>query len=273
MYSTMFYFVRTRHHYDSYTDFFRLVELSGFPLCFVDEIDLHNKDNTYVLAPMNGELKAHLNWSKGRECTLLLWNLERPNTGLSQYIADNRALIEEKYITAVIVSDRRLAEDTGFHYVPVGSHAGLGTVADDDKLHDFIHLMCYSPRRGKFFDYLTQRRTVDGFSIAPNGWGEQRDMALRTSRYMLNVHQDDTKYMEPLRFALAAAYGLPIMTEDIFDWYPYPSHIDMQFNLRDFQLVARRMIDTYDNKRARAMTIHKRLTTDYSFRACVERFL
>ncbi len=33
-------FVKTRHVYDSYTDFWRLVELSGFPTIYYDELDL-----------------------------------------------------------------------------------------------------------------------------------------------------------------------------------------------------------------------------------------
>ena len=36
----MIIFTRTRHTYDSYSDFWKLVELSGFNICFVDEIDI-----------------------------------------------------------------------------------------------------------------------------------------------------------------------------------------------------------------------------------------
>jgi len=38
---------------------------------------------------------------------------------------------------------------------------------------------------------------------------------------MVNVHQDDWLVIEPLRFALAAAYAIPIISEWVHDPWPY----------------------------------------------------
>ena len=38
-----FYFVRTRYDYDSYADFWRLVRISGFPVRYVDEMNVSEK--------------------------------------------------------------------------------------------------------------------------------------------------------------------------------------------------------------------------------------
>lgn len=65
-------FAKTRHVYQSYDDFWRLVALSGFETCYVDEID-HNRDATYIFTPTNGET---LNgWDRGR-ARIIWWDLE-----------------------------------------------------------------------------------------------------------------------------------------------------------------------------------------------------
>ena len=76
---TEIFFVKTRHVYDSYRDFFALVSLSDFPVIFVDELDI-SKDGFYILTPMNGEWRPHINnqANKPRYAHLVLWNLERP---------------------------------------------------------------------------------------------------------------------------------------------------------------------------------------------------
>lgn len=47
-------FARPRWDYNSYTDFYRLIELSGYPLIFFDEID-PDSSNCYVMTILNGE--------------------------------------------------------------------------------------------------------------------------------------------------------------------------------------------------------------------------
>jgi hypothetical protein len=226
-------FAKTRYQYDSYTDLWDLVSLSGFPICYVDEMHLGDSRIIYITAPMNGEIRSWNDTTRaGKRAKVYLWNLERPSGSgdIGEYIVSNRQLIEQGYIDKVLVSDRQLAKDTGFHYVPLGSHLDLGIPGVFRyKRYDIVHLMCYSNRRGSpwFKDPGVLREQVDGLTIAPNGWGDIKRNSLQYSRLMLNVHQDSYKYIEPLRFSLAAAYALPIVTETCHDFYPYAEGVFM----------------------------------------------
>ena len=222
-------FVKTRYFYQSYTDFWDLVRLSGFPSCFVNEMDIYS-DNTYIVCPMNGEMLDFMGEDKrlGRTARILQWNLERPSGsgGLAQYKASNQALVQSRYFDDIIVSDRALAEQCDFHFVPVGSHPDLGHPGEfEEKQFDFVHLSAYTGggrNRCRLFENPEmQKEFIGNRSIAPRGWGKEKDLSLKRSRYMLNVHQDEFQYIEPLRFALAAAYGLPVISEDCLDFYPY----------------------------------------------------
>lgn len=266
-------FARTRYTYDSYTDFWTLVELSRYPTCYIDEIDW-NSGRYYITAPMNGELK-HREIPDNRKCKIALWNLERPggSGGLPNYINDNNELIRLGVIDQVIVSDKQLARDTGFHYVPIFGHAGLGKLTPPArKIYDVVHLMCYSPRRGRWFDYPHNRLSVEGIKVAPNGWGEQRHYALTMSHFLLNIHQDEFQYMEPLRFVLAACYGLPIVSETVIDWWPYIG-VCKPFRLHDEVDTIKYLMDHRSNWDKVAIEIRCLVTEDYDFRKGLEGYL
>lgn len=267
-------FCRTRHEYDSYTDYWRLVELSGFPIVWVDQMELEDRTKTYIVSPMNGEFLHHINWERDKQCTIIHWNLERPGEhGLNGYIKGNREYIEAGMVDTVVVSDRQLAQDTGFHYVPLGIHEGLGTPGNGIKVYDFIHLMCYSYKRSQtgLFNYITPREHWRGFNIAPNGWGEARRNALQSSRFMLNVHQDEWFYMEPLRFVLAAAYGLPILSEKLEDPYPYMRV--RQFDLVNMEEAMHEALVNQEQAAEAALYMRERMLTDFTFRHSLESFL
>lgn len=223
----MIVFVKPDWNYDSYTDFWSLVKLSDYPIIRYNQID-PSSSNIYIVAPANGQLQDHINsirsiWDN-KICKLMLWNLERPGNGIQNHINDNKQLIEQGFLDRVLVSDMQLSKDTGFHYIPLGSHPGLGYPGMFKEKHwDMVHLMCYSNRRASpwFIDPGIIRDGIDRLSVAPNGWGDVKDASLKYSRFMVNVHQDDYPFCEPLRFALAAAYGLPIVTEHCTDISPY----------------------------------------------------
>lgn len=227
-------FVRTRHKYDTYVDLWRLVELSGFPTIFVDELDV-SREGIYIVSPMNGEWRPHLDnqADKPRNAHLILWNLERPSGSagsLGNYTEECRMLLygfrrndrgewvqgKARYLDEIWVSDRQLAEETNHatRFVVLGSHEGLGSVGDE-KQYDFCHMSYEVPRRQTIYKHFPIDR------IGPNCWPPERDEVLRQSRFALNVHQDQHPFQEPLRFALFAAYGLPIVSENIFDAYPW----------------------------------------------------
>ena len=117
----MISFVKTRHFYQSYTDFWRLVELSEFPTIYVDELDV-SQDGIYIVAPMNGEWRPHIDnqADKPRNAHLIHWCLERPagsagSVGL--YAASNRDLQARRHIDDVWHSDARLAHETGQEFI------------------------------------------------------------------------------------------------------------------------------------------------------------
>lgn len=209
-------FVKTRHPYDSYMDFYRLVELSGFPTIYVDEVDV-TQPGVYITSPMNGEWRPHIDNQKNkvRNAHLILWNIERPSGSagaVGKYGQSNRELIYNRQIDEVWVSDRRLAEETSLRFVVLGSDEGLGQPGAD-KVFDFCHMSYEVPRRTGIYKNFT--------NIGPNAWPPERDDILRKSRFAVNVHQDVHPFQEPLRFALFAAYGLPIISETIYDGYPW----------------------------------------------------
>lgn len=230
----MIRFLRTRYSYDSYMDFWSLVTLSNFHVDYVDEVNLLQPGDIYVMCPMNGEWKPIVEKQlssptllksvpRVERSVVLLWNLERPYTGLTDYIHDNQALIDSGYVDGVLVSDKRLSDDTGFIFLPMGSCDRLGTPGSvQDKVYDAIHLSCYSYNRGMLFnDPSHPKDKIGPLTIATNGWGADRDQRLKQTRFMINLHQDSNPYIEPLRFALAAAYELIIVSEPCYDPTPY----------------------------------------------------
>lgn len=217
-------FCRTRYVYDSYRDFFTLVELSGFDIVYVDQVDV-SKSNVYIVAPCNGEWRPHIDNQREKLAEqgipqlahLILWNLERPSGSagsVGKYAQSNLDLIAKRHVDEVWTSDRRLALETSSRFVPLGSDYGLGEPSKK-KNYKFCHLSYKTDRRASIYNHFNNK------DIGPNCWPPERDEVLKKSKFALNVHQDQHPFQEPLRFALFAAYGLPILSEDVYDAYPW----------------------------------------------------
>jgi len=215
----MILFAKTRQEYDSYRDFWRLVELAEFSTVFVDEIDLSSR-HVFITTMVNDEWRAMFERHSGRrDAHTILWNLERPlgwaNT-LHKYNVRTWQMIHDRWFDEVWVSDRKLAEEAEVRFVVLGSHPELGVPGPlDRKMFDIVHMSYLTNRRQSVYKHF------DPLTVGPNSWGEERDKVLRASRFALNVHQDNHPWQEPLRFALFAAYGLPILSEEINDSYPW----------------------------------------------------
>lgn len=199
-------FVRTRYTYDSYSDFFKLAELSGFPVIYVDEIPESGvHDNVYIVSPVNGE------WNRGikTDGRVILWLLE--------YGFEKPEILG---VSEVWVSDNWLANKIGARHVPMGSHPLLNDMPGDRHVRRYdVAWLAYSPpRRGTVYTMLQEH----GLNIAPNAWGEQRHNILTQSACMVTAHQlDDFHCMPPLRLALCAAYHLPYISETPFTIAPF----------------------------------------------------
>lgn len=226
----MIKFVSTRYLYDSYSDFRSLVRLSRFATCFVDEVRL-DEPSIYIVTPANGEWRPHIANERQRvqegqrRAVLVWWNLERGwNPGEAAPSSDGLGDMLQ-WCDRVWISDRSWARALAtihgqdrIRNVPVGSHPKLAEEPwfVPEYKHDLIHLSYVTHRRSLVYDRLAKT-----LRIAPNCWGAERHLALKGSRVLLGIHQDDKPIIEPLRFALAAAYGIPILTETVNDPWPY----------------------------------------------------
>ena len=248
----MIVFVRTRHDYPSYTDYWRLVELAGFPVTYSDEMQRNlmwtNPDATFIVSPVNGEYGPDHFVDPARRAKVVWWNLERPGCDSSMKFPIAH---EDKRFDETWVSDRFYAtlganHEKPYRYVTLGTDMRLraedcdperdlpecyharGMPTDGRPLqwkdvgttfkYDVIHLSYLSHRRQHVIPNILK---ATGWTCAPTGWGQDRHQALLESRAMLAVHQDDWPVVEPLRYALAAAYGLPVWGEAATDHYPW----------------------------------------------------
>jgi len=218
-------FVKTRHSYGSYSDFWKLVELSRFEVCFVDEIDLF-RDALYIVTPINGEFRPKIAAEKEKlsgakpQARLVAWLLERPDENLVPGPDILKANADEimGLVDEAWVSDGHFASlDPRYTHVPMGSHPGLREGGPGPERYAICHISARFPRRCPILDpILTDYKG----SVGPNGWGDARARTLNSSRAIVNVHKTPAPIGEPIRFAIAAAYKLPLITETLADPRP-----------------------------------------------------
>lgn len=194
-------FARPRHVYDSYSDLYTLIRLSGYPLIYFDEIQ-PDSDNCYILTLLNGETNNGWPDAKAR---IILFDLEWRLEGEYPVIPG---------IVETWAADPWYAQRIGAKYVPLGSHSELAGPRDNAPLqsYDTIMLAYMTNRRMQMREWLRDRDVT----IAPQGWGAERHQSICQSKTMLHVHQHDGIYtIAPQRFALAAAYHMPLISENV----------------------------------------------------------
>jgi hypothetical protein len=217
-------FAKTRYSYDSYSDFWKLVELSGLETCWIDHID-YEQEALYVLTPINGETRPVIDRErksgKKKRALLAWWNLERPDSGpgglndlLGSMVCNNTNGMLE-WVDKIWTSDAyQHSLDPRAVHVVMGSDLRLAMGVRDPISYDFCHMSCDVGRRNAIIGSLRDLR------IGPNAWGAERSKIVNGSRMMLNIHQTDANIGEPLRFAVAAAHGIPLISETLVDPYP-----------------------------------------------------
>lgn len=208
-------FVKTHHHYDPYQDYFKLAELSGFPIVNEDEIDPHS-DHCYIVSHFVCANRPD-GWP-GAKARIILWQLEWD-------VAE--AVLRTPGVAEVWTMDVHYARQIGAKYVPVGSHPGLaGYYLESGQWHE--PGVC-RPSTFKYdvamLAYMVNRRQTVAFQLAqlglslmPSAWGFDRHCNLMLTRAMLHVHQHEKiRGVACLRWAIAAAYKLPVITETLWD--------------------------------------------------------
>lgn len=270
------YFVRMREmldgYYDGYRDYFRLVELSGYPVIWLDEVD-PTSDNVYILSPLNGS------WENGWEnpkARMILWDLEwRLETGAHDW---GKSLLKTPPgMSEVWASDQwytgilQERATTPVKYVPLGSHPGLVEANAPAADHFDVTFQAYIwGRRNTMADRFMSK----GLSIAPSKWNPDRDSLLKSTTALIHCHQwEGVNTVAPLRFAIAAAYGLPLISEQVQD----RDLFDGTVLFSDYEAMpeyAATMTQRYQGElQERGQALHELLCHEYSFRKCVEAAL
>lgn len=252
-------FARPRWDYQSYSDLWRLIELSGYPLIFIDEIDPQS-DNTYIFS------QPPTDWSHG-------W----PNAKARIIYHAIEWYLDVDYSNVPCVemwsADKWYADRIGARYVPMGSHRDLNPRPQEasDKQYDVCTLWAGSYPRYHAEDLLQRESVIR----APNGWGDERHKILSQSRMMVCVHQyPEAKTLAPQRWALAAAYKLPIVSETLAD-AGMLADVTIQCDLEDIGAVASswRRTENAGRLRERGEVLYQLLCEEYTFRIGIERAL
>jgi hypothetical protein len=277
-------FAHPEYKYDSYSDYRALAALSGFENVFVKDIDLE-RDALYIVSPVNGELRPHLSHKRSllkgpQKAKVVWWNLERPDSGPgdlgkligSQVCNTTNEILQ--WVNAIWVSDRYYASlDSRMIFVPMGSDPRItGSPLPVNprglpKSYDWCHLSYQNDRRRVIYTELLRR----GCREAPNGWATERDQTLKASRTMVYVHQTPAPIGAPLRWALAAAYKIPLLCENLAD--PYPLEPGKDLMMCDYKDLAQNVPGWICSEAIAYMGehLHQKLCVDHNFRKSVEQ--
>ena len=277
-------FAHPTYQYGSYHYFRKLVELSGFEVCSIPDIDL-TRDVIYIVSPACNELAAHLGGAqfdvRPVRAKIVYWNLERPDVITDNVYAlpgnavhaSTASVLGLPGVAAAWVSDRHQASLDSLHkHVVLGSHVGLGESPILPKRWDLCH-----------FSYIHGRRQVISrleqlLRVAPEGAPPDhmdRAAILATSRAILSVHQTPVPVLEVLRSAWSAAWRLPLICETVADPWPLVENehfksfkLENIIDIIDFMLPALpARIDWLEEMGERRPEL---LCRTYNFRDCVE---
>ena len=252
-------FVKPRHIYHSYQDYWRLVELNNYAWCYEDEMNAQDESKVYILTWFGAQGDG---W-QGAKAHIIVWNLEwhQPDHDLPG--------VKEWWSP-----DAAFARQNNWRYVPCGSDTRLNPHPNVRRPRGYdVALMMYrDPHRRAHLIWQMQQR---GLKIAPDGWDINRHRSLQTSRVQVHIHQhEQIRAVSPLRFAVAAAYQLPIITETLED-----SGILSECLLQaDYAHLPNAVVDHLGRNRvsmlhACATLLHVQLCHHHTFTKCIQAAL
>lgn len=247
-------FVMPRKFYPSYVDVWELARLSGFELIYQDEANLADEQQTFIFAAP--ESIPDCTHARART---ILWQLE--------YGGDYTRQANGDTVSEVWCSDPSYASRTGTKFVLMGSHRGLNpALARCDNEYDVTMLAYMVGRRGEIKERLSDLNWPKNY---PGHVGDERHALLARTRLMLHVHQHETPAIAPQRFALAAAYHMPLISETVSDTGVYGNAVMWAeyeaIPARVRQFLGGHVEDDvhYDN------ALHQLLCIDHPFDQCV----
>lgn len=265
-------FARPRHDYGSYSDLWKLVELSQYPVVYMDEIDPQS-DNCYIFSTPDNHWRDgtyHVGWPDAKARIIYL-NLE-------WYTDVDYSAVPG--LSEVWTGDKWWADTFHQRYVPIGGHAGLrpDEPAGAGEPYDVAWLAYESYRRMHARAQLTRYP----LSIAPNGWGRERHNLLSRSRCMVHIHQLHMNDNDPigtpiatvcpLRWVLAAAYSLPMVTETLADGGVFTAGYRFMGDMEYLPKLLMNWLEPANANQLRdvGQGLHQYLCTHYTFRKGIE---
>lgn len=199
-------FVAPRRDYPSYHDLYSLIRLSGYELSHNDQIDLSDSTKTYVF--VSPESVPDVSKAKAR---CIFWQFE--------YQGDYTRQGNLETFKEVWSSDPEHAKLTKARYVLLGSHPDLNPdPGPQEKFYDALMLAYMTGRRQAIKEQLSDLAWPRDY---PGHDGPERHEVLKQSRLMVHVFQHDRPALAPIRYALAAAYRLPVLVEKGAQVGPY----------------------------------------------------
>lgn len=230
-------------------------------------MDVTDSDTTYIVTPMNGEWKQGWHNPKSR---IIWWDLEWNGYQDAQVLPEG---VSERW-----ASCPHYAKVSDAKYVVLGSHIGLAYVDNFEPLLPYslrafdyeVSLMAYrDPHRRRVM--ISQLHAVT--TIAPDGWGTERDYTLRNVASMVHIHQHEySPSVAPIRIALAAAYRLPVICEEVEDRGIYNKAL-FWAKYETLPNTVSILLDNPDLMVAKSIALHRLLCEQYTFRQGVEAAL
>lgn len=272
-------FVRSTAPYESYSDFWELVKLSGFETVQAAEVDL-NQPGTLIWPTMDMEFIDRLSKQPrgSRAARVIFWNLERPDErpGVDPIELFRRGMGEIlEWADAIWVSDMGLHKaDPRTVFAILGSHPRLGfhdpeksDSSEPEPVYDVAHLGVMTPRRAAVLEKLRN----SGLRVSGNSRGRARQDVLLSSRLLLNIDRvEGLHVLSGFRAALAATFRIPLVHEAMKE--PFPLLASTDFLSASYEDLVPCVLRALDSKNHSSMTnsAWRTLCVRWTFRMGVE---
>lgn len=253
-------FVLPVRDYPSYLDLCRLISLAGFRIVIPPDVRLDDPDATYIFTGPEGIPDC----TNARARTIL-WQFEYRGDYAEQ---PNRDTTGETW-----GSDPGWCERNGAKFVLLGSDGRLSFTAEKRALeYDLVMLAYLTGRRQAVRDALGGFRWPQPY---PGHNTTTRHNILLSSGFMLHVHQHENAphCLAPIRMALAAAYHLPVICEDVEARGPYDTAVYAWSAYEGIvEATAAILREPHETGRYRD-GLHDLLCKEWPFKRCVEEAL